>query len=245
MTDPVRLSKRVAALRGCSRSEAELLIEGGWVRVDGERVELPQVRVGAQQVDIDPQARAEPIPPVTLVLHKPPGFDWDATGRRPAAQLLVPQNHGGPAHRALRILRRHFADQRCVTPLEPAASGLLVFSQEPAVRRRLLEDAAQIEFELNVDVRQKVTEEALERLRRAPVIDGRAMLPVRVSVAGDAGAGSRLRFAVKGCRLGQIAQMCDQAGLQIVAMRRIRVGRVPLAGLAPGRWRYLQAQERI
>ena len=32
--------------------EAELLIEGGWVRVDGERVELPQVRVGAQEARV-------------------------------------------------------------------------------------------------------------------------------------------------------------------------------------------------
>jgi 23S rRNA pseudouridine2604 synthase len=34
-------------------------------------------------------------------------------------------------------------------------------------------------------------------------------------------------------------------GLTIVAMRRIRIGRVPLAGLAPGQWRYLAPHERF
>ena len=39
MTEPVRLSKRVADMVPCSRREAEQYIEGGWVRVDGQVVE--------------------------------------------------------------------------------------------------------------------------------------------------------------------------------------------------------------
>lgn len=230
----------------CSRREAEQTIEGGWVQVDGQRVELPQARVGEQQVvEVDPQARPTPLVPVTLLLHKPPGYDWDAEGPKPAVQLLVPQNHWGQDRSGIRILRRHRVDQRCVTPLEHAASGLLVFSQERPVLRKLLEDGAQVEFELIVDVREKVTEEALARLRRTPVVDGRAMLPAKVSVTGDAGAGSSLRFAIKGCHQGQVAQMCEQAGLTIKAMRRIRIGRVPLSTLPPGQWRYLLPTERF
>ena len=246
MTEPVRLSKRVAEMKACSRREAEQYIEGGWVRVDGERVELPQSRVAdGQQVEVDPQARLAPLLPVTLLLHKPPGYDWDTTGPRPAAALLLPQNHWGPDRSGIRLLRRHLVEQRCATPLEHAASGLLVFSQERPVLRKLLEDTAQVEFELIVDVQEKVGEEALARLRRTPVVDGRAMLPVKVSVTGDAGQGSSLRFAIKGCHPGQVAQMCEQAGLRIAAMRRIRIGRVPLSTLPPGQWRYLLPNERI
>jgi len=246
MTEPVRLSKRVAELLSCSRKEAEQTIEGGWVRVDGQRIELPQNRVGEHQVvEVDPQARATPLLPVTLLLHKPPGYDWDAVAPKPAAQLLLAQNHWGPDSSGIRTVRRHLVDQRCVTPLEHAASGLLVFSQERPVLRKLLEDGAQVEFELIVDVREKVTDEALARLRRTPVVDGRAMLPAKVSVTGDAGAGSSLRFAIKGSHQGQVAQMCEQAGLTIKAMRRIRIGRVPLSTLPPGQWRYLLPTERF
>ena len=54
LNEPVRLAKRVAALVPCSRREAELYIEGGWVRVDGIVVEEPQFRVGpGQRVEID------------------------------------------------------------------------------------------------------------------------------------------------------------------------------------------------
>ena len=40
-TDAVRLSKRVAQQFQCSRTTAEQYIEGGWVSVDGQVVELP------------------------------------------------------------------------------------------------------------------------------------------------------------------------------------------------------------
>src|SRR5690606_8364847 len=103
---------------------------------------------------------------------------------------------------------RHFVEQQCFTPLERAASGLLVFTQEMRVARKLREDAALIENELMVDVHGTVSPEALHRLNQAPVIDGRAMLPARVSIGREADGITGLRFAVKGSWPGQIAQMC-------------------------------------
>ena len=74
MTEPVRLSKRLAELLPCSRREAELYIEGGWVSVDGKVVEEPQFKVDAQRVELLPGAVAAPIGFATLLLHKPAGY---------------------------------------------------------------------------------------------------------------------------------------------------------------------------
>ena len=70
-----RLSKRVAELVPCSRREAEQYIEGGWVSVDGRVVEEPMFRVSTQKVAVDPDASLLELLPVTLLLHKPPGYD--------------------------------------------------------------------------------------------------------------------------------------------------------------------------
>ncbi len=244
-----RLSRRVAELAGCSRREAELYIEGGWVQVDGTVVDQPGAKVLPQQaVQIAPGAKPEPVADVTLLLHKPPGYGTEGgfadRPPRPAPELLAPV-HQQPGDRApWRTVRRHF-DQVCMTPLEPAASGLVVFSQDWRIQRKLREDAALIEHELQVDVRGTVSPEALQQLNRPPVIDGRAMAPAKVSIARQSGGVTGLRFATKGHWPGRIAQMCDAAGLTIEAMRRIRIGRVALAGLEPGRWRYLLPHERI
>lgn len=228
----VRLSKRVAALAGCSRREAELLIENGAVRVDGEPAVLPQSRVHAhQQVEIEAGAKPEPVVPVTLLLHKPAGMPTENAHR-----LLVPANHHEPERAGLRFLPRHVAAQRCMTPLETGASGLVVFTQEWRVERKLQEDAGILESEVMVDVAGPVGPEVLARLERSPA---------RVSIGQQAEGHTGLRFALKGARPGQIAHICDDAGLRILAMKRIRIGRVPLAGLLPQQWRYLLPSERF
>jgi len=248
MTEPIRLAKHLAALRDCSRREAEQLIEGGWVQVDGVVVDVPQHRVlPTQSVVVDPKAKPGPALPVTLLLHKPPGYEAGAQPGKagPALQLLQPARRS-PADRSNeRPLTRHFSHQTCVTPLETAASGLVVFTQDGRVQRKLLEDAAFVEHELIVEVRGQVSPEALAQLNRAPVVDGRAMLPAKVSISRDSPDTTGLRFATKGHWPGQVAQMCAAAQLQLTAMKRIRVGRLALAGLEPGQWRYLMPYERF
>lgn len=228
----IRLAKRVAALAGCSRREAELLIENGAVRVDGAPALLPQSRVQPhQQVEIEAGARPEPVVPVTLLLHKPAG-----TAMEQAHRLLVPANHHAPERAGLRFLPRHVAAQRGMTPLETAASGLVVFTQEWRIERKLQEDAALLEHELIVDVAGPVGPEQLARLNQAPA---------RVSVSQQAEGHTGLRFAVKGLQPGQIAHQCQAVGLQLLGIRRLRIGRVALAGLLAGQWRYLLPNERF
>ena len=97
--DGERLSKRVAHLMRCSRREAEQYIEGGWVSVNGKVVEAPMARVTDQTVVVDPHASLMTLTDVTLLLHKPPGFEamampGEANKRvKPAHQLLLPANH--------------------------------------------------------------------------------------------------------------------------------------------------------
>ena len=242
----IRLAKEVAARRDCSRREAELLIENGAVRVDGRVVEVPGARVRAdQRIEIDLAARPEPVQAVTLLLHKPPGIAFDA----PVGRLVLPERRGDADGDGFRrpTLQRHFVGQRCLTPLETGAGGLIAFTQDPRIERKLVEDAGLIENEVMVDVAGAVDPRALHRLNQSPVVDGRAMLPARVSIGRQSEDGERtgLRFAIKGSWPGQIAQMCDSVDLRILAMKRIRIGRVPLAGLAPGQWRYLLPHERF
>ena len=244
MTEPVRLARRLADIVGCSRRQAELYIEGGWVRVDGIVVEAPQSKVRDQTITLDPQARAEPVLPVTLLLHKPADYDW-ADGPRSASQLLLPGSRWDGAHDRQRQLQRHLQEQSCVTPLESGASGLLVFTQDRRVRRKLTEEAARVEHEVIVDVTGEVTEAALRQLNKAPIVDGRAMLPAKVSISRQVDDVTGLRFAVKGSLPGQIAQMCGAVQLTVVGMRRIRVGRIALAALPMGQWRYLMPYERF
>ncbi|MDI1237784.1 MAG: rRNA pseudouridine synthase [Polaromonas sp.] len=249
MTEPVRLAKHLAQMLNCSRREAEQYIEGGWVRVDGVVVEEPQHRVLDQKVELDPDASLLALTPVTLLLNKPPAYEagLEAGSKRPAnpaAQLLVPSNRVKDDRSGIRPLKKHVSALTLATPLATPASGLVVFTQDWRVARKLSEDAAVMEHEVIVDVTGTIVPGGLQRLNRLDhgfTFNGVLLPPAKVSWQNE----TRLRFALKGERPGQIAFMCESVGLTVQAMKRIRVGRVSMSSLPVGQWRYLQSHERF
>jgi 23S rRNA pseudouridine2604 synthase len=248
MTEPIRLAKRLAEMLSCSRREAEQYIEGGWVTVDGVVVEEPQFRVGDQRVELAEDASLLAATSVTFLLHKPAGFEAGlgaASGQAaPSADLLVPANQSADDKSGIRLLKKHFAAVELVTPLATPASGLVVFSDDWRVVRKLREDAGVMEHEVIVEVSGDIKSGGLERLNRADhgfTFNGVLLPPAKVSWQSE----TKLRFAIKGERPGQIAYFCESVGLQVEGMKRIRIGRVPMSNLPVGQWRYLLANERF
>jgi 23S rRNA pseudouridine2604 synthase len=238
MSEPVRLAKRLAAMLPCSRSQAEQYIEGGWVRVNGQVVEEPQFRVSDEKIELDPKANLMELTPVTLLLHKP-------AGHASPQQLLNAASHWREDLSGMRVLKRHFSQLDDAVALEPAASGLLVFTQDWRVARKLSEDAQLIEVEVIVEVQGEVSPAQLQLLMRDTDARGQPLPSVKASLNSSGEGRSKLRFAIKGVHPGLIAYLCERAGLKILAMKRIRIGRVPMTQLPGGQWRYLQAHERF
>jgi 23S rRNA pseudouridine2604 synthase len=236
MREPVRLAKQVAAMVPCSRREAELYIEGGWVRVDGVVVEEPQFRVADQKIEIDPQASPVALAPVSFLLHKPAGVS-----EAQALQLLVPRNRAADDSSGIRSVKKHFAGLEPLLPLPQPASGLAVYSQDHRILRKLTEDARTIEQEVIAEVTGEIRPNGLALLCHGLEFNGKPLPPIKVSWQNE----HRLRFALKGIAPGQVPSMCDQVGLQLQALKRIRIGRVPMGQLPPGHWRYLLPDERF
>ena len=240
MSDPVRLSKHLAALLPCSRREAEQYIAGGWVLVDGKVVEEPQFKVDTQTVTLAPGARLDPIVAATILLHLPPGND-DADGDSIAKRLITPASRAAVDTSGIRPLKAHFSRLTLAAPLEHGASGLSVFTQDQRVIRKLKDDISRIEQEIVVEVSGTLAENGFKRLGQGVRFEGRILPPAKVSWQNE----TRLRFALKGLCPGHISLMCQSVGLQVISMKRLRLGRVSLAKLAPGEWRYLPADKRF
>ncbi len=228
MTDTdntVRLAKRLAEERPCSRREAELYIEGGFVSVDGEVVEEAGARVTMDQViTVADDATLLEIVPVTILLNKPAG----------AAQPLHLLNGDSLTRTApgQRFLKRHVTGQEQYLPLDAKTSGLTVFTQDFRVKRKLADEAAKMEQEIIVEVSGTISENGLQQLN---TING------KVSWQNE----TRLRFAIKNPKPGLIEKLCKEVGLTVIAMKRIRIGRIAMASLPVGEWRYLQDHERF
>lgn len=224
--DTIRLSKRVADQVPCSRREAELYIEGGYVLVDGAVVEEPGARVApAQSVALAPDATLLEIVPVTILLNKPAGAD--------ALRCLAEETLHRSGHNANeRFLKRHLHNLTPALPLDPSASGLFVFTQDYRIIRKLVDEPGSVEQELIVEVDGTIAENGLAQLNQGST---------KVSWQNE----RRLRFAVKGPKPTQIDRMCRAVGLTPTSIKRLRVGRMSMGSLPVGQWRYLLGYERF
>ena len=233
MSEPVRLAKRLAEMLPCSRREAEQYIEAGWVTVDGVVVEEPQFRVAHQKIELSRDASLLAPTAVTLLLHKPADLAAD----------LKRATHTPDDRSGITLLKKHLSAE-LVTQLALPASGLVVFTDDWRVSRKLTEDAATLEHEVVVEVAGNIKPGGLERLNRPDhgfTFNGKLLGPAKVSWQSEA----RLRFALKGEQPGQIAYFCESLGLVITGMKRLRIGRVAMSGLQAGQWRYLLPTERF
>ncbi|HQS59319.1 MAG: RNA-binding protein [Gallionellales bacterium 35-53-114] len=240
MTDSIRLAKHVAMMVPCSRSEAEKYIEAGFVTVDGQIIEEPGFRVqAAQRVELMPDATLAEAEAVTILLHKPAGFDIE-TDAEAVYKLITPENQAADDRSGIHFIKRHLKGLLLADTLGIQSSGLMVLTQDWRIARKLITDAEKVEQEFVVEIAGEILPEAIEQLNQG-IQTGGKLLPVKVSKQSE----SRLRFAVKGNQRIQIAGMCEKAGLKVVAMKRIRIGRVPMASLQAGQWRYMLGYEKF
>lgn len=241
MTESVRLAKRVAEVVPCSRREAEQYIEGGWILVDGQIIEEAGFRVSPQQIiERLPDATLIPAVPITILFHKPAGMVIEPETLQESLYFNA-ENRTLDDRSGTRFLKRHRIDLSMTNTLDASASGLVVFTQDWRIKRKLMEDASRIEQEFIVDVGGDLIPNGLALLNHGLHFNGRPLAPVNVSWQNE----TRLRFAVKGVQPGQIVHMCNAVGLSVKSVRRIRIGRMPLSRLPAGQWRYLLGYERF
>lgn len=248
-----RLSKRMSELGLASRREADEWIEQGFVRVDGVVVDQLGARVTAgQTITIDPQARLEQARRVTVLLHKPLGYvsGQAEDGHEPAFTLINATSRWKGDATPQRFNASQLKHLVPAGRLDLDSSGLLVLTQDGRIAKQLVGENSKVEKEYVVRVawaahpelvalHTAFPAELLQRLRHGLVLDGVQLEPAQVSWQNE----QHLRIVLRQGRKRQIRRMCELVGLQVLALKRIRIGRIGLGELPPGQWRYLAAYE--
>jgi 23S rRNA pseudouridine2604 synthase len=242
-TTGIRLSKRMTELGLASRREADEWIEAGRVRVNGRRAVLGQ-RIGPDdRIEIDPQAQRQQAQRLTVLLHKPVGYvsGQAEDGHRPAAMLVTPSNRWREDRMPLPA-----GALRGLAPagrLDIDSTGLLVLTQDGRVAKHLIGHESDVEKEYLVRVKPRgvLASDALQRLHHGLELDGVKLRPAKVSWANE----DQLRFVLREGRKRQIRRMCDLVGLEVLALKRVRIGSVVLGKLPAGQWRLLRWDERF
>ncbi|HEX6734725.1 MAG TPA: pseudouridine synthase [Azonexus sp.] len=239
----VRLSKVMSERGMCSRREADLWIERGWVFVNGEQVAELGSRIEPDaEISISKEAEKDQAKQVTILLHKPVGY---VSGQpepdcKPAVTLISAETWvrqaGDPEFKPWML--------RGLAPagrLDIDSTGLLVFTQDGRIAKRLIGEDSDTEKEYLVRVSGEMIPNGLELLRHGLKLDGKPLRPAWVKQLNE----DQLHFILKEGKKRQIRRMCEMVGLRVTGLKRVRIGKVRLGDLPLGQWRFLRADEHF
>lgn len=257
----IRLNKRLADLGLCSRREADEWIERGWVLVNGQTAAMGLAVSETDQVEVLQAAHRRQDSRVTILLHKPVGYvSGQPEDGHESAAVLIQAKHQWRSDPHLRQSPgwqpQHARGLAPAGRLDIDSTGLLVLTQDGRIARQLIGEDSDIEKEYLVrvqwapdgpkgpgvvaqDVQSVVPPGVIERLRHGLSLDGQLLKPAQVDWQNT----EQLRFVLKEGKKRQIRRMCEQVGLHVVGLKRIRMGRIVLGNLPVGQWRYLRADE--
>ncbi|MDR2155119.1 MAG: rRNA pseudouridine synthase [Burkholderiaceae bacterium] len=252
VADAVRLNKRLADLGLCSRREADEWIGRRWVRVNGAVGVMGQQVTPQDRLTVDAQAGAAQSRRVTILLHKPVGVvsGQAEDGYRPAVALIDARSRWRGDTSRTRFAPAQLRGLAAAGRLDIDSSGLLVLTQDGRVARRLIGEDSDVDKEylvrvaygrVSANVQAVFPAAGLARLREGLSLDGQALKPAQVNWQNP----EQLRFVLREGKKRQIRRMCEQVGLTVTGLKRIRIGRVMLGALPPGQWRYLGGNEEF
>lgn len=213
------------------------LVQQGLVEIAGQRVEDPTLEFEpealvfrVQGVDWLYQERAY------LMLNKPAGYECShKAGAWPSIYTLLPaplRERGGGAAAGVQAVGR----------LDQDTTGLLLLSDDGRFIHRLTSPRHHVPKVYDIALRHPMDARQIERLLHGVVLDDDPK-PVRAA-ACEAGNPQTLSLTLTEGKYHQVKRMIAAVGNRVEKLHRSRIGQLPLpVDLAPGQWRWLQADE--
>ena len=231
-----KLHKVLARAGLGSRREVERWIAEGRVSVDGRRASIGDRVRGRERIRVD--GRPVRLPEAgaalrVLCYHKPVGEV--CTRRDPERRPTV-------FDRLPRI-----ADSRWVAVgrLDLNTSGLLLFTNDGELAGRLMHPSCEVPREYAVRVREGLTSEVRRRLLRGVRLEDDVARFDSIVDAGGSGTNRWYKVVLREGRNREVRRLWESQGITVSRLIRVRFGPAALPrGLAPGRYEYLDPDER-
>ena len=234
-----RLARYLAHAGIASRRHAELLIEAGRVRVNGQIVTTQGARIdpARDSVTVDGKPVQFTTKPVYILLHKPAGYLSTASDpqKRPTVLDLLP-----PDVRRLRVYP--------VGRLDIDTSGLLLLTNDGDFALHLTHPRYSMEKHYSTLVKGSPPASALNALRRGVEIaeDNGAHFktsPAQVRISQQSGGNCWLSLTIHEGHKRQVRRMLAEVGYPVLELVRVGIGSLQLGDVPVGKWRYLTDEE--
>ena len=223
-----RLDQLLSSLGYCTRREAEAVVKGGQVSINGIVATRSDQRADPHQVTLDGKPLEAPDG-LLAVLHKPLGYVCThADGEGPTIYELLPH--------------RWLARNPAVTSagrLDKETSGLILITDIGALVHRFTSPKAEVEKIYEVTVDHALEPSLIETFASGTVMlrgEERPCLPAQLVIRSATTAS----LTITEGRYHQVRRMFASQGWHVEALHRSSFGDYTLGDLEEGQWRILE-----
>lgn len=228
MSEAIRLNKFISDSGHCSRREADKLIEGNRVTINGNHPELGTKVLSGDEVRVDgtiikPSA-SNKSDRIYIAYHKPIGITC-TTERHVKGNIIDAIGHP----------ERIFPIGRLDKPSE----GLIFLTSDGDIVNKILRAENAHDKEYVVEVNRPLSQDFITKMANGVPILNTLTKPCVVTMQ------SKMVFKIiltQGLNR-QIRRMCEYLGYEVVKLKRTRIMSIRLAGLKAGQWRNLSEEE--
>jgi 23S rRNA pseudouridine2605 synthase len=216
-----------------SRRKAEALISAGRVRINDRIASLGESITPDDHVLLDGQPVELPQEHAYLALNKPKGYltTLKDDRNRPTVVELMPGDAPGLVP---------------VGRLDTDTTGLLLLTNDGPFAHHVAHPSSEIEKEYELTfapLPKKELEERLAALEKGPQLEDGKILAPKLTHLRRTGEKITLDLTIHEGRNRIIRRACAAVGLNLLALKRVRVGPVRLGDLPEGRYRELTDEE--
>jgi len=223
--------QRVLASRGvASRRASEELITAGRISVNGKVITELGTRVDSVNDEIRVDGRLlQRQRPRFIVLNKPSGFITtvkDERQRWTVMDLVDVQERVYPVGR-----------------LDRETQGLLLLTNDGVVANRVMHPRYGLTKEYHVITDKRPTDQQMLKLNDGIWVNGRLVEPDECRLMRETREGIIVKIVLHEGLYHVVRNMMETVGIDVLKLRRVRLGPLLMQGIPPGSWRDLTPGE--
>lgn len=225
-----RLNKAIASSGICSRRQADEMILNGLVTINGHIVKEPffRVKLGKDHIEVAGHSKIKQRPKQYFILNKPKGFV--CSNARQKLQKLV-----------IDLFPKNLQNLFTVGRLDKESTGLIIVTNDGDFANKVIHPSSNIIKEYLVKVSKEVFDEELANLSKGGFIEGTFVKPYRVQKVRR----GTLKICLKQGKKREVRVLCEKAGLEVIELKRIRIGSLHLGSLPEGCFRELTQADKM
>lgn len=219
-----RLNKYISSSGFCSRRDADRLIEGGKVTINGKRATLGMRVLPGQKVKVNGELIVNSLEPLYIAFNKPVGV----------VSTTDPQEKDN-------IINFISHEQRIfpIGRLDKDSQGLILLTNDGDIVNKILRAGNNHKKDYLVKVDKPITKEFLTRMAQGvPILDRVTRRCEIVEINPYVFQISLIQGLNR-----QIRRMCEYFDYEVLKLERIQIMNISLGNLGQGNWRNLTESE--